>query len=95
MAKKESVITIDQASTPSAATPSVHKAINKRLGNLEGLTTAVLWLGLIALFGIVVSVATLVIDQEHFNNETYREQTTNLQTQVQALQDEINSLKSK
>jgi hypothetical protein len=93
MAKRQPVITIG-ADTTSSASPSPHKAINRRLGNLEGLTTAVLWLGLIALFGVFVSVATLVVDQEHFNNETYREQTTNLQTQVQALQDEISSLKS-
>jgi hypothetical protein len=95
MAKSKPVIEVNQSLSKSSASPSPHQQMSARIGGLEKLTTAVLWLGLITLFGIFVAVTTLVIDQEHYNNQTYREQTTNLQTQIQALQDEINSLKSK
>lgn len=92
MPKKESVIEIGKSS--DNASPSPHQRINKRLGDIEGLTRTVLWVGLITLVGVVVAVAAMILDQEHFNNETYREQSASLQVQIETLQQELNSAKS-
>ena len=92
--KLDKTTSVEVRPNSKAGISSVPKSVATRLGNVENLTQAVIWVGLIALVAIVVSVTTMVIDQEHFNNETYKEQTTNLQTQVQALQDEVSSLKA-
>jgi hypothetical protein len=69
------------------------KQNERRFATIETLVYAVVFVALVSLVGIVVAVCTLVIDQMHFNNETYREQSINLQSQVQVLQTEIQDLK--
>jgi hypothetical protein len=72
---------------------NILKQHGQRIGTLEILIYTIAFVALISLVGIVISVVSLVVDQEHFNNETYREQSTTLQTDIQVLQAQINSLK--
>lgn len=95
---KETYIDVKKAASKNSASPSPGKKFTERLGNLENLTQAVLWVGLATIVGVLITCCALVIDQMHFNNQTYRDQSdkTNLQIQelnlrIDALQQQIKS----
>ncbi|MDB5186251.1 MAG: hypothetical protein JWL85_774 [Candidatus Saccharibacteria bacterium] len=69
------------------------RANDKRIKGIEDLTKAVLVVALISLVGIVVAVVGLLLDQMHFNNQTYRQDSSDSQAQIRLLQDEINQIK--
>lgn len=104
MAKDKSVIDVEQSKSKGTASTSTHKNIFARLGKLENLTTAVLWLGVITLIGVVVGLGAIVVDNLHFNNETYdnykneqgivQNELTNDTNRISQLQGEINGLKA-
>jgi len=78
---------------PKADGLDAYKAeTDKKLADIEQLTKYILWVGLISLVAVIVAVTGLVIDQIHFNNQTYRQENND---RVQLLQDEINNLKAK
>lgn len=99
MDNKPPVITISQAPSKNSASASPGKKFGERLGNLENVTQAVLWVGLISLVAVVVAVTAMVIDQFHFNNQSYRDQTqasnaaiNSLSTEVQNLSNQVTQL---
>jgi hypothetical protein len=67
---------------------------NKRFADIEQLTKAIIFLAIITLIGVVVAVSGLVIDQMHFNNQTYTQGASDNKTEIQLLQDEVNQLKA-
>jgi hypothetical protein len=69
------------------------KTVNSRLGNVEGITTAVLWVGIISVVGVVVTCCGMVLDQVHFNNQTYKDQSDKNNLQMQQLQLESDALR--
>jgi hypothetical protein len=71
------------------------KVTDKRFADMEQLTKAILFVAIIALIGVVVAVAGLVIDQMHFNNSTYNKQYGDDQAEIRLLQSEVNELKAK
>ena len=76
--------------TPSSA---VQRKNERRFSTLETLVYAVIFVAVISLVGIVVAVTTLVIDQMHFNNQTYRDQSEKTNLQIQELNLRIDALK--
>ncbi len=74
-------------------TPTAQQRNERRFANIETLVYAVVFVALVTLVGIVVAVCAMVVDQLHFNNQTYREQSDKNQAEIQALRAELNSLK--
>lgn len=91
MAKHEPYIEVND-STTSAVSTSPTKKFGKRLGNLENLTQAVLWVGISTIVAVLVTCCALVLDQMHFNNQTYREQSRLDDEQFKALQKQNDAL---
>lgn len=94
---KTPVIEVNRAGTQNKASASPTKKLGERLGNVENVTQAVLWVGLISLVAIVVAVSAMVLDQFHFNNQTYHDQSDKnnaeieeLNTRTDALQTQLN-----
>ena len=57
---------------------SAYKAVtDKKLADIEQLTKAILLVAVISLVGVVVACAGLILDQMHFNNQTYTQQRLN------------------
>jgi len=58
-------------------TEALPASFNLRLGNVEGLSQNILTLVVVSLVGVVVAivvgVGVLVLDQQHFNDEFYRQ----------------------
>lgn len=75
--------------TPSA----VQQKNERRFSTIESLVYAVIFVAIISLVGIVVAVTTLVIDQMHFNSQTYRDQSDKTNLQIQELNLQIDVLK--
>jgi hypothetical protein len=85
----------------NSASPSGSRSLKQRLFNVENLTQAVLWVGIISLVAVVVTVSAMVLDQMHFNNQTYRDQSDKasaeyqeLNARLDILQNQINDQKS-
>lgn len=76
------IVVGNQPSGGNAATPSANKKFGKRLGNIENITQAVLWVGVISLVAVVVTVVGMVIDQMIFNNQTYKDQSDKTNAQI-------------
>jgi cell division protein FtsL len=76
-------------------TPSAQKQNEKRFTSIETLVYAVIFVAIISLVGIVVAVTTLVIDQMHFNNQTYRDQSDKTNLQIQQLNLQIETLRER
>ena len=89
------VIVVGGSNAPSRNTASASgsRSIKQRLFNVENVTQAVLWVGIISLVGIVVTVSGMVIDQLHFNNQTYRDQSAKTDLEMQELNQRIDALK--
>lgn len=68
--------------------------LSKRLFNVESVTQAVLWVGIISLVAVVVTVSAMVIDQFHFNNQTYRDQSDKTNAQIEELNTRIDGLQN-
>jgi hypothetical protein len=92
---------VEVSPDPKVGITSVSKSVRTRLTNVENITQAVLWVGIISLVAIVVTVSGMVIDQFHFNNQTYKDQSdkTNLELQeinarMDILQNQLNAQKS-
>jgi len=75
VASNKPVINIKDV-TSNSASASGNKSIRSRLGNLENVTQAVLWVGLASVAAVIASSCAMVIDQMHFNNQTYRDQSS-------------------
>lgn len=71
------------------------QGLNKRLTGVENLTKAILWVSFIALFGVFMSAFALVIDQMHFNNQTYRDQSRDIQKRYDALDIKLDEMTKK
>lgn len=71
----------------------------EKFRDINTLLYAVVVAIVITAISALISVAGIVIDQLHFNNQTYREysqneqELTKLEINIQQLQDQINSLK--
>lgn len=90
--KDEKVIEIPSKG-PASGIGSIPQSVRARLGDVETLTKAVLWVGLAALAAVVVTASALVLDQMHFNNQTYRDQSDKTNLQMQELNLQIEALK--
>ncbi len=69
------------------------KEHGKRIGSLEILIYTIAFVAVITLVGMVISVSTLVIDQLHFNNQTYRDKSDLDNLRYEELSKQIDSLK--
>jgi hypothetical protein len=87
MANQPPVIVGGSNDPSNAAAPSGTSAIKKRLLNVENITQAVLWVGVIAVAAAIISSCAMVLDQMHFNNQTYKDQSEKNQVEV----DEVNT----
>lgn len=73
----------DQLLTPSSP-------LGERVSDIESLIKTVLIVVVVSVAAMILAAVVLVIEEFHFNNQTYREQSTNLQSQINTLQTEIN-----
>lgn len=69
-------------------------ATAKKFADVEQLTKAILFVAVISLIGTVVAVVGLVVDQMHFNNQTYVQQAARNQDAVDQLRAEVQDLKT-
>ena len=76
--------------TNSALSPSFQKEVGDKFRNMDGLLYAVVVAIVITSISSLIAVVAIVIDQLHFNNQTYREYSTRYQeaqTQNKQIQD--------
>ena len=66
-----------------------------RLGKVESLIQAVLWVGVITLVGVVVAVVGLFIEQSHFNLQMYSNRSEVQETQMKELNLKVKVLEKK
>jgi hypothetical protein len=90
--KANQVTSVEVKPNPKAGIGSIPKSVSARLGNVEKLTQAILWVGLIALVAIIVSVGGMVIDQMHFNNQSYRDQSQKTELMMQEINTRIDQI---
>jgi hypothetical protein len=90
-------ITLDKTAGVSSSPASV----KSRLTDVENLTKAILWVGIISVVGVIITCCTLVIDQMHFNNQTYKDQSSlndvklqEFSTRIELLNRELESQKA-
>lgn len=81
--------------TDSGITTAWMGATDKRIGDIEQLTKYILGIAILTILAIVVAVIGIVVDQMRFNNQSYKQQSSDSQTQIRLLQEEVNSLKAK
>ena len=71
---------------------SVSQGVKNRLTDVENQTKAIYWVGVISLVGVIIASFALVIDQMHFNNQTYRDQSNISNAKFQELTTRIDLL---
>jgi hypothetical protein len=69
-------------------------ATGEKFKDIETLTKAILFVAAISLVGVVVAVIGLVVDQMHFNNETYVQQAARNQETIDQLRVEVRTLRN-
>ncbi|QQR52654.1 hypothetical protein IPG36_00815 [bacterium] len=80
-----SLLRIDPESGPEPT----HRRNERRITSIESLVHAVLFVAVISMVGIVVAVVGLVIDELHFNNQTYRQQSEKTQLEIEYLKQQL------
>jgi len=75
--------------------PTYKKETDSKFKQHDFLIYAVLIIVGITLIGIVVATTNMYLDQAHYNNDTYKEQSGEFQTQLNNLQTQVNILKNK
>jgi len=91
------VIVVGQSASKGNAGPSnaAFQNVKGRLGNIENITQAVLWVGLATIVAVVIAFGALVLDQMHFNNQTYRDQSNVNDLKYQEMTKQIELLSQK
>jgi hypothetical protein len=92
--KAEKSTSIEIRPNSKAGISSLPKSFTNRLSGVENLSKAILAVALISLVGIIVTVSAMVLDQMHFNNQAYRDQSDKTNLQIQELNLRIDALKS-
>lgn len=92
MASKNEKIIEVPSSGPASGISSLPQSVKARLTDVETLTKAVLWVGVAAVAAVIVTTCGLVLDQMHFNNQTYRDQSEKSNLQIQELRLRIDTL---
>lgn len=90
MAKKET--TYIEPSTKSVGVSSA-PSVTTRLSEVENLTKAILFVVAVTLVGVLVALITLIVDQQHFDDEMYKQQSGTFQQQLDQLKTQLNSKK--
>jgi len=68
------------------------KNTEDRFSDIEGLTKAILYVGIISLVSVIVAVLAIFLEQVRFNNATYDQRKTDSQQQIELLKDEVRTL---
>lgn len=90
----KSYIEVNKTTSKNTASTSPTKKLGERIGNVENITQAVLWVGIISLISVVVAVTAMVIDQFHFNNQTYQNQSDKNASEFKELNARIDTLQA-
>lgn len=90
MAKSKSYVEI--STDPSNTEVSSVAPLKERVSDVESLIKTVLVVVVVSVGAMILAMCAMLLDQIHFNNQTYREQSGQIETQIQQLQLQTNSI---
>jgi|ERR1039458_8395587 cell division protein FtsL len=73
----------------------VNQTLKDKLDDIDNVVKAVIVVLLVMVGAMVVATVNMYLDQAHFNNEIYKEQSGQFQTQLNSEQSQINALNKK